>query len=135
MGYQSCTADTDLWLKPEGRPIDGFDYYSYILCYVDYILCIHNESMDVLNKLYKYFKLKPESTGDLEIYIGDKIRQISLINGAVAWGIIPSKYVRKAANNCANHVKDKFPGKYTFLLALKTPLSRGMKLLWKLPNP
>ena len=25
----------------------------------------------------------------------------------------PSKYVREAAKNCANHVKDNFPGKYT----------------------
>ena len=35
MGYQSCKANPDLWLKPEQRPEDGVKYYSYILCYVD----------------------------------------------------------------------------------------------------
>ena len=48
MGYQSCKADPDLWLKPETRPEDGVKYYSYILCYVDDILCIHHNADSVL---------------------------------------------------------------------------------------
>ena len=36
---------------------DGFEYYSYILWYVDVILVIHNDSMSVLKKIDKYFKL------------------------------------------------------------------------------
>ena len=35
LGYQSCKAYPDLWLKPEVRPEDRVKYYSYILCYVD----------------------------------------------------------------------------------------------------
>ena len=35
LGYESCKADPDLWLKPEIRPNDGVKYYSYLLCYVD----------------------------------------------------------------------------------------------------
>jgi hypothetical protein len=38
MGYKSCKADPDLWLKAETRPDDNVRYYSYILCYVDDIL-------------------------------------------------------------------------------------------------
>ena len=38
---------------------------------------------------------------------------MTLKNGVVAWGMSPSKYVREAAKNCAKHVKDNFPGKYT----------------------
>ena len=38
MGYTSCKADPDPWLKEETRPDDGFRYYSYILCYADDIL-------------------------------------------------------------------------------------------------
>ena len=34
MEYKSCMSDPDLWLKPEVIPSDGFEYYSYILCYV-----------------------------------------------------------------------------------------------------
>ena len=51
LGYQSCNADPDLWMKAEYRPEDELKYYSYILCYVDDILCIHHDLKDVLNKL------------------------------------------------------------------------------------
>ena len=37
MGYQSCKAYPDLWLRSEIRPEDGVKYYSY-LCYVNDIL-------------------------------------------------------------------------------------------------
>ena len=97
MGYKSCTDNPDLWLKPEIRPINGFDYYSYILCYVDKILFIHHDSMDVLNKMDKYFKLKLVSTGDPGMYLGAKLWRMTLRNGVVAWGMSPSKYVREAA--------------------------------------
>ena len=53
MGYKSCMADPDLWLEPEVRTRDGFEYYSYILCYVDDILFIHHDSIDVLKNLDK----------------------------------------------------------------------------------
>ena len=35
--YLSCKADLDIWLKPEIRPEDGVQYYSYLLCYDDNI--------------------------------------------------------------------------------------------------
>ena len=35
MGYTSCKADPDLWLKAVTRPEDNVHYYAYILCYVD----------------------------------------------------------------------------------------------------
>ena len=40
MGYQSCKSDSDLWLKSELRSEDGIKFYSYILCYVDDMLCM-----------------------------------------------------------------------------------------------
>ena len=45
---QSCKADPDLLLKPEIRPDDGVKYYSYLLCYVDDIICIHHNSDSML---------------------------------------------------------------------------------------
>ena len=32
LGYESCKADQDLWLKPEIKPEDGVQYYSIVLC-------------------------------------------------------------------------------------------------------
>ena len=73
MRYKYCIADPYLWLKPEVRTSDGFEYYYYILFYVDKILCIHHCFMAFLNKLIKYFKLKPLSTGDPDMYLRAKI--------------------------------------------------------------
>ena len=48
LGYESCKANLDLWLKSEIRPEDGVQYYSYLLCYIDEILCIHHNEDAVL---------------------------------------------------------------------------------------
>ena len=57
----------DLWKKPKTRLEDKFEYYSYILCYVDEILCIHHNPDDVLKKLNHYLPLKPGSVSSPNI--------------------------------------------------------------------
>jgi hypothetical protein len=54
MGYTSCKADPDLWLKAMTRPEDNVHYYTYILCYVDDILCIHHNPMSVMSEINGY---------------------------------------------------------------------------------
>ena len=100
MGYKSCKADPDLWLKEETRPNDNLRYYSYILCYVDDILVINHDSISVLNRINEYLPLKPTSVGDPDIYLGAKLRYVRLPNGVYAWALSPSKYVSQAVANC-----------------------------------
>jgi hypothetical protein len=107
MGYTSCKADPDLWYKAETRPADSFRYCAYILCYVDDILCVHHDSMSVLNPINGYMPLKPSSVGDPDIYLGAKLKLTQLGNGIWAWGLIPSKYVAQAVKNSAKHLTDK----------------------------
>ena len=85
MGYTSCKADPDLWYKAETQPEDIFRYYSYILCYVDDILCIHHNAMTVLDQINRYLPLKPTSVGDPDIYLGAKLRKTRLANDVLAW--------------------------------------------------
>ena len=40
LGYEPCRADPDLWFKAQVRPNDGFEYYEYVLLYVDDSLAI-----------------------------------------------------------------------------------------------
>jgi len=112
MGYSSCKANPDLWLKAVTRPDDNVRYYAYILCYVDDILCIHHDPMSVMNEINGYLPLKPSSVGDPDIYLGTKLKQTRLPNGIWAWGLSPSKYVAQAAKNCQMHLTDKLDGKY-----------------------
>ena len=67
LGYELCKVDPDLWMKLERRPEDGFKYYSYILCYMHDILCIHHD------KLNEYVPLKPSSVGSPDMYLGTKL--------------------------------------------------------------
>ena len=73
MGYTPCRGDNDLWMKPEIDP-DGDKYYRYILCYVDAVLVVHHDKMTTLMKIAKYFKLKPSSISDPDIYLGAKLK-------------------------------------------------------------
>ena len=42
LGYKSCLADPDLWMRPQN--VGNFKYYSYILCYVDDIVVVHHDA-------------------------------------------------------------------------------------------
>ena len=57
MGYRPSYADQDLWLNPDVKP-DGFEYYEYILCYVDNVLCISHNLRKLMKSIQKDFKLK-----------------------------------------------------------------------------
>ena len=84
MGYTTCKADPDLWYKAETRPTDNFRYYTYILCYVNDILCMHHDPMTILDQINRYMPLKPSLMGDPDIYLGAKLRQTHLPNGVWA---------------------------------------------------
>jgi hypothetical protein len=56
-------------------------------------LVIHHASENVLLRINKYFKMKPSSIRDLDIYLGATIKKMNLQNGVEAWVSSPSKYV------------------------------------------
>ena len=104
VGYKQCPADADLWMKPEVRPDDGFKYYAYILLYVDDALVIHHDGMKILEQIDYYFRMKPESMGDPDLYLGCKLRKFAMPNGVEAWVNSPSKYVQEAVKNVEEHL-------------------------------
>jgi hypothetical protein len=75
IGYTSCKADPDLWLKAVTRPEDNVHYYAYIPCYVDVILCIHHDPMSVMKEINGYLPFKPSSVADPDIYLGVKLKE------------------------------------------------------------
>ena len=111
LGYVPCKADPDLYYKPMVRPDDGFKYYAYMLAYVDDLLSIHHDAMGALQELDKYFVMKKGSIGDPDIYLGAKLRQVTLPNGVHAWGASPSKYVQDAVKNVGEYLAKNFDGR------------------------
>ena len=63
------------------RPDDGFNYYAYVLIYLDDVMIIHHDAESVLRRIYKYFMLKPSLIFDPDIYLGSKLKKTRLENG------------------------------------------------------
>jgi hypothetical protein len=107
LGYLPCKADNDVWMKPMKRD-DGFEYYAYILLYVDDVLCVHHDGMLALREIDHYFKMKEVSMGDPDLYLGAKVRQVVMPNGVCSWMLSPAKYIKEAVKNVEKHLQDKY---------------------------
>ena len=99
LGFESCKADPDVWLRPANKS-DGTSYYQYILLYTDDILAIMEEPERFLrDELGKCFTLKEKSIGPPSQYLGNKISKITLDNGTSCWSSSSSQYVQNAVKN------------------------------------
>ena len=124
LGYTPCLADPDIWLKAEARG-DGFEYYSYILNYVDDIMVIHEKPRPILDKIDKYMKLKPYSVGTPDTYVGAKLKKAQLESDVWCWTMSPSKYVQEAVKNTEKHINNNYDGKYSFTKNAPNPFPLG----------
>ena len=108
LGYESCKADPDVWLKQFEKP-NGTKYYGYMLLYVDDAMCINHKAIEELKKLDNYFAMKPGSIGDPNIYLGGKISEVEIDGFADdevvrAWSLSPTKYVQASINNVEEYL-------------------------------
>ena len=62
-------ADPDVWHRPAVKE-DGFEYYEYVLCYVDDILAISHKAKDALKGVQVEFKLKDDKIEQPDMYLG-----------------------------------------------------------------
>ena len=124
LGYQPCKADPDLWLKPEIRLEDGVKYYSYLLYYVDDILCINHNVDTVQEWLHKSIPFKP-GFDKPDIYLNAALFKTRLHNGVWAWAMSPTKYVREAVRNCTVHLSSNYVGKCGMPKKAENPFKMG----------
>ena len=103
MGYTSCLADPDLWLRVS-KLDNGREYYEYIILYMDDCLVISEHPDQVLSMLRKYSPLKPESVCPPKLY-GGKLSKVDLPNGVKAWAISASQYIQNALKNLESILK------------------------------
>lgn len=107
LGYLPWLVDPDLWYKAATKK-DGTAYYSFILCYVDIIMVIHENAMPILQMINSFMKLKPDSIGDADIYLGAKLNIVELSNDTWCWSLSPSKYVQEVMRSCKKHLTSNF---------------------------
>ena len=99
---------------------------SYILCYVENVLCINHNAVEQIRANDKRFPLKEGSVGDPDIYLGAKLRKVTLENGVEDWSMSPSKYLQEAIRNVKNYLQEREPGR-PWLKKAPTPFSKGLQ--------
>jgi hypothetical protein len=104
LGFQSCLADPDVWMRAAKRA-DGTDYYQYILLYTDDILAIMENAEDFIrNELNNVFVIKLSSIGPPTQYLGNKVSKVTLATGSEAWCFSSSQYIQNAVKNVQDHL-------------------------------
>ena len=107
MNFDSCKADPDVWFRP-GTKDDGSEYYQYLILYTDDILYIGEKPQDfMLNEIGEKFTFKAPSIGPPKQYLGNKMTQVTLDNGAVCWSFSSSQYIQNAVKNIELHLAKK----------------------------
>ena len=125
LGFVSCSADPDVWMRPAVKD-EGGEYWEYILLYTDDSLCISEHPERTLrNELGKYFGLKEESIGAPRIYLGGNVRKVQLETGVQCWAFGSSQYVQAAVDNVKRYLDDrhaKGDTRYRMPAKAKTPM-------------
>jgi hypothetical protein len=98
--YQRCKADYDVWMRPAVKP-DGFEYYEYVLIFVDDILHLSHNPGHTMGTLAKLYELKEGSVGVPDRYLGANVGKFQLEDGSKAWYMSAHDYVKSACTNVA----------------------------------
>ncbi len=104
LGFTSCLADPDVWLRAAQKE-DGTKYYQYVLLYTDDILAIMENPEDFIrHELCRVFVVKKDSIGEPKQYLGNKVSFVTLDNGQSAWCFSSSQYIQNAVKNVQDHL-------------------------------
>lgn len=107
LGYKSTIADPDVYLKPKSRE-DGTNYYSYLIIYVDDVLCLDINPGKTIEKISSVYRVKPDSIKSPTMYLGMDVRswkiqdENGLENNCYALGA--NSYVKEAIRIIKNRL-------------------------------
>ena len=122
IGFVPTWADPDVWRRPAVKE-DGFEYYEYMLCYVDDILAISHKAKDVLKAVQTVFKLKDDRIEPPDMYLGATLSTME-DNGCQGWSMTSDKYVKAAVENVELEllkINQRLPSR------CKTPMTAGYR--------
>ena len=124
LGFESCPADPDVWMRPAIKN-DGSKVYDYVLLYTDDTLVISENAESILRKeIGKYFELKEESIGEPSLYLGGHLQKVQLENGVDAWAFSSSQYVQSAVKNVEETIaKEENKHRWKMPIKADTPMS------------
>ena len=99
LGFTSSLADPDMWMRAACKP-NGYEYYEYVLVYVDDILAVSHNPMRVMQGIKSKYKMKDDSVAPPETYLGAQVKKWYILDGdnpgKVRWSMSSEKYVKAA---------------------------------------
>jgi len=124
LGFTPTTADPDVWLRAAVRD-DGFEYYEMLFVFVDDVLALSHKAKELIQSIGEFYKVKPGSDKEPELYLGSNIDKIQMPDGREVWASSPRDYVKNAISTIERlfdedgegyvlkgKVKDPFPANY-----------------------
>ena len=78
MGYRPIHANPYLWLHPSVKP-DGFEYYEYILCYIDNMMSISRNTQKSMKRIQEDLNVKDNKIESPDVYLGARLIYIVAI--------------------------------------------------------
>ena len=98
LGYTPTKADPDVWLRKAVKAA-RFKYYEMVLCYVDDVLFISDDSINTMKRIQHAFKLNDDKINEPEDYLGATLENMILLDSSQCWSMSSTKYVKAAAQN------------------------------------
>ena len=106
IGFKPSLADPDFWMRPAMKS-NGFKYWEYILCYVDDLLCIHEDPSIALKQIQSNFKFKDDKMEEPDTYLGGDLSKIDNVEGKPCWSMSSDKYCAALVKNVEQTLKKK----------------------------
>ena len=122
IGFVPTRADPDVWRRPAVKE-DSFEYYEYVLCYVDDILAISHKARDMLKAIQTIFKLKDDRIEPPDMCLGATL-SIMEDDGIQGWCMSSDKYIKAAVENVEQELaraNQRLPSK------CRTPMTVGYR--------
>ena len=73
LGYSPSYADNDVYIKARIRS-NGSSYYSYLIIYVDDVLCIDANPKEVIDRIASVYRVKENSVEEPKRYLGMDVK-------------------------------------------------------------
>jgi Reverse transcriptase (RNA-dependent DNA polymerase) len=100
MGFSACMGDPDVWLRKAVKP-GGFQYYEYVLVYVDDILAVSHNPQVIMDSLSKHYTLKQGSVRPPSEYLGSDLKSFDIPSTgtepvSTCWSMSSETYIKRA---------------------------------------
>ena len=85
---------------------NGFEYYEFVLCYVDDVLSISHDPQKTMDGIKNTFKLKNDKIEEPENYLGADLLKMTTADGRVCWTMSSDKYCKATVANVEDKLEE-----------------------------